>query len=466
MIVLSIIIATYNDQKTIGKLLDSVGQHPEVQVIVVDDRSQDNTQDIIRNKYPHVLLCQNKVHIGFPGTGRNTGIQIATGKYIWVLDSDDYLEEGAIQTVLSALESNQDVYHFNQHYIENKSEKLLVSTPYENHTVLDLLTKPLCQGLWSYVYKKEIIREYHIPDCIYEDLIILLRILDDKHKITPIETPVYTYTIEHESLDNSHGVLEEIDGAENVLNTILQLKLSSEDKKEFVYNVIKGLYIKHMIPYFNKHEEQFFNSYFRISPELNKALLYCLYRELKPQTDMLKQQLTTSEVRDLSVDELNAAKAAGLFPEDEIVLTVVAFSWNHAESIKQCIETFSPYKNVQLIIQENQSTDNSMEILDKLSEDTRYRFLYVINPPGAKQPVPMEEHFMAKGKYFWYISVEDRIMPKAVDQILTVIKHYNYPRRVYNQLMSENSISRVIENPKFSSDNNIEVGVSLPWIQS
>ena len=85
----SVIIPTFNRADLITRALDSVTlqSRPISEVIVVDDGSDDGTQDIIRRDYPHVRLI-TQVNGGV-SRARNTGIRNAGGDWIAFLDSDD-----------------------------------------------------------------------------------------------------------------------------------------------------------------------------------------------------------------------------------------------------------------------------------------------------------------------------------------------------------------------------------------
>ena len=85
----SVVIPTFNRADLITRALDSVTlqSRPISEVIVVDDGSDDGTQDIIRRDYPHVRLI-TQVNGGV-SRARNTGIRNAGGDWIAFLDSDD-----------------------------------------------------------------------------------------------------------------------------------------------------------------------------------------------------------------------------------------------------------------------------------------------------------------------------------------------------------------------------------------
>ena len=103
----SVIIPTYNRRQWIGECLDSVlGQtYPNVEIIVIDDRSTDDTVEWLRGeeKYRDVIIHVQEKN-GGASIARNTGIEMALGDLIVFIDSDDMLLSHHIETAVHAFE--------------------------------------------------------------------------------------------------------------------------------------------------------------------------------------------------------------------------------------------------------------------------------------------------------------------------------------------------------------------------
>ena len=107
----SVVIAAYNHGKyikqTIRSVLDQTFQ--DFEIIVFDDGSKDNTRDIVstikdkRVKY----MCQP--NSGLPAIGRNRGMSLSSGKYIALLDGDDYWKNNKLEKCKSVLDTKKDV---------------------------------------------------------------------------------------------------------------------------------------------------------------------------------------------------------------------------------------------------------------------------------------------------------------------------------------------------------------------
>ena len=132
----SVIIPMYNTEKYIGECLQSLLNQTlkNFEVIVVDDCSTDKSLEVAEKMVPDfeskklklstVTLTQNS---GCPGIPRNIAMEFAKGKYIYFLDSDDFLDKTALEDFYKVAEKFQaDVVHAEKYfeYRENEGENL------------------------------------------------------------------------------------------------------------------------------------------------------------------------------------------------------------------------------------------------------------------------------------------------------------------------------------------------------
>ncbi len=103
----SVIIPTYNNAQYVLSSIDSVlkQNYPNIEVIVVDDGSTDNTQNILFNFDERVKYIYQQ-NLG-PAAARNKGILFAKGKYIAFNDADDLWAENRIFTQVAFMERQQ-----------------------------------------------------------------------------------------------------------------------------------------------------------------------------------------------------------------------------------------------------------------------------------------------------------------------------------------------------------------------
>jgi GalNAc5-diNAcBac-PP-undecaprenol beta-1,3-glucosyltransferase len=96
----TVVIPTHNRCKLVGRAIDSVLRQnwAKIEIIVIDDASTDETDDIIRHKYPQVRYFKQLQNQG-PGPARQRGIQEATHPWVILLDDDDQLVDQAVQII-------------------------------------------------------------------------------------------------------------------------------------------------------------------------------------------------------------------------------------------------------------------------------------------------------------------------------------------------------------------------------
>ena len=115
MIFLSIVIPVYNVEAYIKDCIDSCVENiaalsKNVEIIVVNDGTKDNSMHIVEDitsglDYVKIISQEN---MGL-SMARNNGLKEAKGKYVWFVDSDDYLPIGILDTIINTLEQNKDI---------------------------------------------------------------------------------------------------------------------------------------------------------------------------------------------------------------------------------------------------------------------------------------------------------------------------------------------------------------------
>ncbi|MGY1688894.1 glycosyltransferase [Geodermatophilus sp. SYSU D01105] len=113
--VVSVVIPCYNQAHFLPDAIESVlaQTHPHHEIVVVDDGSTDNTQEIVR-RYPGTR-CVRQGNAGL-AEARNTGIRHSTGDYLVFLDADDRLLPDALRVGIEALRAHPESALVSGHY--------------------------------------------------------------------------------------------------------------------------------------------------------------------------------------------------------------------------------------------------------------------------------------------------------------------------------------------------------------
>jgi len=103
---LSIIIVNYNTSYLLHKCIASIIDNNEdliqasnLEIILIDNGSTDNSKEFVSKEFPNIKIITNNTNLGF-GKANNQGINKAKGEYVLLLNTDTFVEPGAIQNLL------------------------------------------------------------------------------------------------------------------------------------------------------------------------------------------------------------------------------------------------------------------------------------------------------------------------------------------------------------------------------
>ena len=103
----SVVIANWNGRDVLANCLRSLYEKTggvSFEIIVVDDASIDNSVELIHSAFPEVIVIVNEKNLGFVRTN-NRGAQVATGRYLLLLNSDTVLLNNALKILADHLDN-------------------------------------------------------------------------------------------------------------------------------------------------------------------------------------------------------------------------------------------------------------------------------------------------------------------------------------------------------------------------
>lgn len=105
----SVIVLNYNAGKLLLNCVESLIKftYKNIEIIVVDNTSDDNSQIECKKKFPQIKLIQNKKNIGYCG-GNNVGIKEALGEFVLILNPDTIVDSNLISVLVDAYKTNGD----------------------------------------------------------------------------------------------------------------------------------------------------------------------------------------------------------------------------------------------------------------------------------------------------------------------------------------------------------------------
>lgn len=236
----SIIIPLYNAEAYIERCLRSViGQsHRDLEVIVVDDASSDNSVEIVEkfvNFHPNVRLIRHKTNQGSM-LSRRDGYEAAQGNFIMFVDADDALPDDAVKKLVN-IEKDTDadiiVGTIEKIYVDGHKE-YIVSEVKDDATSKDiieaLLTQKLKNSLCGKLYKIDLFRNDKLQNfekmTISEDGCLFYQLAKLTNKIVTKNEITYCY------YENKSSSSHRIYGIRQIENIIVANKL--------MYDICKG----------------------------------------------------------------------------------------------------------------------------------------------------------------------------------------------------------------------------------
>ena len=194
-LMLSVIVPVYNGSKYVPQLVQSILANNDlvklgIEVILVNDGSQDNTEEVCREislKQRNIVYVQ-KANGGI-ASARNFGLGLARGRYITFADQDDRLidKNGYVQYLQQCLDGNLDILYTSPYYINDRCEKPQKRT-FEDRFIDDvpLIRKmagklidakylsideapSVSTSVWNAFYRKEMLDDHRITFKVFID---------------------------------------------------------------------------------------------------------------------------------------------------------------------------------------------------------------------------------------------------------------------------------------------------------
>ena len=213
----SIVIPVFNVERHLRQCLDSVLRQTlkEWECICIDDGSPDGSGAIL-DEYGNRDARFKIIHQRNRGVSaaRNLGIKLASAPYLTFIDSDDWVEDDALESLLSAMkESCADMVMCSICIHQENHQEVSMETPYPpsgNMRDEYAVTEKSFSGaalvdvsIWAKLFSAETIRAHQIhfaPELkVSEDMEFSTRMLCHSRRVSIIRKPLYHYRAGHES---------------------------------------------------------------------------------------------------------------------------------------------------------------------------------------------------------------------------------------------------------------------------
>lgn len=451
----SIIMPSLNVVSYIRECIESVINQTlkDIEIICVDAGSTDGTLEILqdyaqRDKRIQLIISSKKSY----GYQMNLGMDAAQGKYIGIVETDDYASPDMFEILYNEAEKHQADFVKTNYFwyttkpsIQNKPfnnllacPKDVIFCPMENKKIFTVTP-----SIWSAVYSKELllknkIRFNETPGASYQDTSFHFMVCTVSKRCYLIDKYLLHYRRDNENSSvNSAGKVYCISDEMHYYEEFLANRPLDREQIEPFYMTLKY--------------EKYRWNYARLAPQFQWEFLELMHKEFQEaaQKGLLYQELFAN----IDWANLNAVlkdpiryfqdhckiystrpnfskvypfsiicASACSDPEVSVIIPI----YNSYKYISETIESVlnQTLKNIEIVCVNDGSTDTTMEILLRYAKkDSRITILDQINKgQAAARNVGLS---VAKGKYIYFLDSDDLIERDALKNLIQIAMERN-----------------------------------------
>lgn len=290
---ISMIIPAYNVEQYLERCIESCEKQDiscsEYEILIVDDGSTDSTLSIancLSTKYKNIKVFSQENQ--GQSIARNFGLRESRGKYIWFIDSDDYIKENCLRQSLQALEENHlEILSFRMEVFKNDGCSFISNLEdFEINKVYDgeylIMNNVIVGSVCSRIFLKSFLDEhrlYFFPRILHQDSEFTLRCFSLVKRMLFLDEVFYSYEFNensstreksYEKQKKSHLSLAQISA--NIRNFANENNVISEKLKIYLLRRANTMVVSQLLTYIlhrNPYKKQLINDYLKLSKSLN-----------------------------------------------------------------------------------------------------------------------------------------------------------------------------------------------------
>ena len=482
MIKLSIIIPVYNVEKYLEECLDSVLNQTlnDTEIICIDDGSTDNSLNILKeyskkDKRIKIIPKEN----GGQASARNLGIKEAQGEYIAFVDSDDFIEPEMIEKLYTkAKDNNLDIAMCKISLYDNETEEINTHAWYYmlgvfrdfekdvfSHKDTKEFTCEISVTPYNKIYKTSLIKDNNIlfPEgLIFEDEKFFYDVYLRAKRVSIVDEFLYYYRTNRKG--STVDITKESDYTDlipifkQIRETFKETK-NYEDYKILLANRFIHLELSRFTQTSSKYKEKYFNL---MKEDLNELL------EDQAITDNLESNVKSRVSKILKAKNYEEFKKL----DEDKIFSVVMACYNAGKYLDETInsligQSFSFESNIQLILVDDGSEDNTKEVCQKYVKLYPENITYIYHEnqgQGAARNLGLK---YVRGKYVNFLDSDDKFSGNAFYSVNEFFEnHYSevdivaVPIYFFDKAKGQHPL-----NYKFEEDNIIDLNEDWDYPQ-
>lgn len=472
---ISVIIPVYNSEQYISDSIQSVQKqsHLNLEILLIDDGSTDNSRDICQK----ISLLDQRIRIFSQehkgvSTARNTGIEAAKGKYLFFLDSDDMIHPELLETFYKLLEASgaviatekycreaEDLYKCpEQEKGDNTSIEVCMPEKYidkknisgyrylENQKMLwEFLMYGAQGGIGGKMIRYTALQSIRFDEnlIVGEDTKFIYQLIAEGADAVILHQTWYYYR-RHE---NNASKMCTINAYQSIYESIKYIgdnerKLGRETNalrcEEYIMKCMmewkalnQGLCNYKVVKYLNslmRSETKRDNFYLTSWPYKKDFYLilysYPLFRLDRKMSEIWRNKKNTWVCKKKKETISNTKKENEEQIEKQIekqaeMVSVIIPMHNSEPFIRRCIQSIvdQTYSNLEIIVIDDGSTDNSLKICKELSTYD-HRILIFSQKNKGVSAARNRGLDIVRGKYVFFIDSDDAIHPLLIEELV------------------------------------------------
>lgn len=255
---ISIIVPVYNVEQYLNNCINSIVSqtYHNIEIILVDDGSTDKSGEIcdkLKQRDGRIVVV-HKINGGL-SDARNAGLNIASGRYVMFVDSDDYIPNYAVDYLYKLLKDNDSNVAIGALRMtkELDSRQKLKNGKIYLYNNKEAIGQILYANLFSTsapakLYEKKLFDDIRFPvGKLHEDLYTIYKVIDKAHKVVYGNEIVYFYFHRVGSITASKFSVKRLDA----IDALKQLKTNINLKEYGIQNAYSSQIIENIFSYFS-----------------------------------------------------------------------------------------------------------------------------------------------------------------------------------------------------------------------
>lgn len=474
----SVIIPVYNVENYLRESLDSVINQTlnDIEIICIDDGSTDNSLEILReySKKDTRIKVISKENEG-QGPTRNLGIELAKGKYISFVDSDDIIKSNMLETLYNKMVQNDlelvmcpierfdnetgeklgESWYYDLKYLDGLNKEVFNHKDTKKFTFNVAVTPP------NKLYKKSFLLKNNIKfptGVLFEDEVFFIKVYTLANRISIVNHALYCYRVNRKgSTMKKRGkrTFDVISIFNLIKNFLIDNKLFDFYKNEF-FNRFVYLILKKFDETSSEYQEEFYQ-------KIKKNLQNISKEDIENMDASVRLRLKNI----LKSNNLNEFRALEEYKLFSVIMPIYNTEDYLEEAIDSIINQNLDFSNIELILVDDGSTDNSKNICLNYQKKYPNNIIYFYQENQGQAVARNNGLRIAKGKYISFLDSDDKFSNDTFKNVFNFFEdNYNEVDIVSVPLMFfDRQKGGHTLNYKYKSTRVVDLSVDFDHIQ-